>query len=207
MLSEWFDAGVEKGATHMIVVCDTFSFEDFPVYVMPEEDVHTRKSEYDDTNMHRITGVYSMSVDKDYQLDMKSPPRGAVEQPSESLENIREQPTAVIVKGRRSNGTAPASSLSHVERFLADGLGFDPKKHTPALTMLSQALLESLKIDWDQVKDDADQLASALVEQLGSPRLGRIFEASLVDPARAVELIEDGLRTAYGSKKEASGTD
>ena len=36
----WFDRGAALGATHMIVVCDTFSYEDYPVFVMPGEDVH-----------------------------------------------------------------------------------------------------------------------------------------------------------------------
>lgn len=26
-ISEWFDRGVKEGATHMIVVCDTFDYE------------------------------------------------------------------------------------------------------------------------------------------------------------------------------------
>lgn len=34
----WLLAGKKKNATHMIVVCDTFDHEDFPVYVLPGQD-------------------------------------------------------------------------------------------------------------------------------------------------------------------------
>lgn len=35
----WIDQRPED-ATHMIVVCDTYDWEDFPVYVTANEDVH-----------------------------------------------------------------------------------------------------------------------------------------------------------------------
>jgi hypothetical protein len=31
-LSNWFDDGVSAKATHMIVVCDTFNYDDYPVF-------------------------------------------------------------------------------------------------------------------------------------------------------------------------------
>ena len=40
-IKEWFDTGQKLGATHMIVVCDTYDWDDFPVYVFPEDDVHS----------------------------------------------------------------------------------------------------------------------------------------------------------------------
>lgn len=36
-ITGWLHRGQEKGATHMIVVCDTFDWSDYPVFVMPGE--------------------------------------------------------------------------------------------------------------------------------------------------------------------------
>jgi len=67
-LSDWFDYGVAEHATHMIIVCDTFDNEDYPVYVKPNEDVRERLKDYDNTNMQRVMEVYSLSRDKSAQL-------------------------------------------------------------------------------------------------------------------------------------------
>lgn len=65
----WFERGVTKGATHMIVVCDTFDHSDYPVFIAPEEDVRERAKEYDGRNMQRIMEVYDLSRDMDEQLN------------------------------------------------------------------------------------------------------------------------------------------
>jgi len=56
-LDRWFEEGRRRGATHLIVVCDEFSREDFPVYVMPDEDVRSRVAEYHGVQMYGIHGV------------------------------------------------------------------------------------------------------------------------------------------------------
>ncbi len=38
-IKRWFRNGKKNGATHMIVVCDTFDYEDYPVYVEKGESV------------------------------------------------------------------------------------------------------------------------------------------------------------------------
>lgn len=38
-LHRWFREGVRQKATHMIVACDTFDYEDYPIYVSKEQDV------------------------------------------------------------------------------------------------------------------------------------------------------------------------
>jgi len=57
--------------THMIVVCDTFSWEDYPVFVTRDQDVREVEAEYDDVNMQRIMEVYSLSMDIEKQLAEK----------------------------------------------------------------------------------------------------------------------------------------
>ena len=67
----WLKRGQEKGATHVIVVCDTFDYDDYPVYVMPDENVREVKSRFDGKNMQRIMEVYNLSMDIEKQLKEK----------------------------------------------------------------------------------------------------------------------------------------
>jgi hypothetical protein len=62
----WFDEGVKKGATHMIVVCDDFDYDDYPKYVMPGEDVREKSTNLG--NMQRLMEVYNLSMDKAAQM-------------------------------------------------------------------------------------------------------------------------------------------
>jgi len=59
-LADWIDRGIEQGATHMIVVCDTFDYSDYPVYVKPSEDVRTVVKKYNGVNMQSIMEVYNL---------------------------------------------------------------------------------------------------------------------------------------------------
>jgi len=61
----WFDDGVKKGATHMIVLCDTFDWEDYPHYVMPGSDPR----EYKPGSMQKVMEVYAMHLDRDSQIN------------------------------------------------------------------------------------------------------------------------------------------
>lgn len=67
-IARWFQEGVEQGATHMIIVCDTYDWEDFPVYVDPMEDVREKYAEHDGKNMEKVMEVYSLFQDMDAQL-------------------------------------------------------------------------------------------------------------------------------------------
>ena len=67
-ISEWFDRGATQGATHMIVVCDSFDHEDYPVFVKPGQDAREVAAEYDGKNMQRIMEVYNLSMDREKQL-------------------------------------------------------------------------------------------------------------------------------------------
>jgi hypothetical protein len=54
---EWMSRAREKGASHLIVVCDTFDYDDYPVFVMPDEDLSAKRAEFDNVNMQRIMEV------------------------------------------------------------------------------------------------------------------------------------------------------
>lgn len=76
-ISQWFDEAVAMGATHMLVACDRFDYEDYPVFVGPIggnelfgfNDVREAVTEY--TNPHKMSSVhevYSMFHSKEAQL-------------------------------------------------------------------------------------------------------------------------------------------
>lgn len=68
-ISRWFDEAKLNGATHLIVVTDTFDYNDFPVQVKKVEDFWTTYHQYSKpTNMNEIMEVYDMSMPKDEQM-------------------------------------------------------------------------------------------------------------------------------------------
>lgn len=67
-IKKWAQEGKREGATHMIVVCDTFDWSDYPVYVSKKEKVKKIEAQYDDKNMQRVMEVYNLGMDLDEQL-------------------------------------------------------------------------------------------------------------------------------------------
>ncbi len=65
-IGTWFDEGVEQGATHMLVVCDTFEHEDYPKYIMPGQDIHKESANLGE--MQSLMEVYNLSMDRTTQL-------------------------------------------------------------------------------------------------------------------------------------------
>ena len=61
--------GEGKGYSHMLMVCDTFDYEDYPVFVSEGEDVNAYISKYQDyQKMSKVMEVYSYALDLDAQL-------------------------------------------------------------------------------------------------------------------------------------------
>lgn len=71
-ISAWFDRGVKSAdnPTHMIVVCDTYDHDDYPVYVKPSENISEIFKKYDGKNMQKVMEVYKLSDDKEKQLNV-----------------------------------------------------------------------------------------------------------------------------------------
>lgn len=59
---------IKKKYSHMIVVCDTFDYEDYPVHVERTENIHDKIREYSE-NMQKIMEVYNYDLDLDEQLN------------------------------------------------------------------------------------------------------------------------------------------
>jgi hypothetical protein len=66
-IGQWFDRGVEEGATHMLVVCDTYDWDDYPVYVKLGEDAREQAAKYPH-DMQKLMEVYNLAIDRDQQL-------------------------------------------------------------------------------------------------------------------------------------------
>lgn len=65
-IREWFEEGNE--ATHLIVVCDTLDYEDYPVYVDISENVHELVDFYNTQPMSKVMEVYNLSLPMEQQL-------------------------------------------------------------------------------------------------------------------------------------------
>jgi hypothetical protein len=65
----WLERGVETKATHVIVVVDTFSYDDYPVFVEESENIRDVIKRYDNVNMQRIMEIYNLHKDIEKQLN------------------------------------------------------------------------------------------------------------------------------------------
>ncbi len=66
-ISGWFDRGVAEGYKIMIVWCDTFDYEDYPVYYESRETAISAKKTPD--SMQRLMESYDLTADKETQLN------------------------------------------------------------------------------------------------------------------------------------------
>jgi hypothetical protein len=53
----------------MLVVCDTFDHEDYPVFVNKDQQVRSVYDEYNDKNMQRVMEVYNLGLPLEPQLN------------------------------------------------------------------------------------------------------------------------------------------
>lgn len=68
-IERWLTVDVPEKATHMAVVCDTFDYDDFPVYVKEGEDARETLAKYvRGENMTRLMEVYNLKLDIQTQL-------------------------------------------------------------------------------------------------------------------------------------------
>jgi len=65
----WLNRRPSQDITHMIVVCDDWDYEDYPVYVGCREKVREKFEEYNGKNMQRVMEVYSYGHDLESQLN------------------------------------------------------------------------------------------------------------------------------------------
>ncbi len=66
-IKEWFEDGVAEGQKQLIVRCDTFSYDDFPVYAMSAKQA--KQIANGRSNMEKTMEVYDLTADMQGQLD------------------------------------------------------------------------------------------------------------------------------------------
>lgn len=76
ILGKWFEQGkIERpNATHMVVTCDTFDYDDYPVYITASTPENARQQArfYDNSSsMSRLMEVYSYAVPIEEQLEAR----------------------------------------------------------------------------------------------------------------------------------------
>jgi hypothetical protein len=67
-IAGWLARGKSLGATHCIVVCDTFDHDDYPVFVKPGESAQEKLTLYNGKEMQRVMEVYDLTKDLEEQL-------------------------------------------------------------------------------------------------------------------------------------------
>lgn len=66
-IGRWFDEGVAQGASHMVVICDTFSYDDHPVFCNSSAEARSKAG--NPGPMQKTMEVYCLAGDKQKQLD------------------------------------------------------------------------------------------------------------------------------------------
>lgn len=66
-IKRWVERGQSQGATHLIVVCDTFDYDDYPVFVSEDQDVRKVEEEYAWQSMQKVMEVYNLRIDLEPQ--------------------------------------------------------------------------------------------------------------------------------------------
>ncbi len=62
IVQEWGKRGLAEGATYLLVVCDTFDYEQYPCFAS-EGTVHAMYDGHHGPNMQRVEGLYLISED------------------------------------------------------------------------------------------------------------------------------------------------
>lgn len=60
-IERWLEAARQENATHVIIVCDTYDWDDYPVDVYAGQDVRKIESHYNGKNMQKVMEVYSLT--------------------------------------------------------------------------------------------------------------------------------------------------
>jgi len=67
-IEHWVRSAVDR-ATHLIVVCDTYDYSDYPIVILPEQDFWKIHDSHHGQNMQRVMEVYDLSLPISPQLD------------------------------------------------------------------------------------------------------------------------------------------
>jgi hypothetical protein len=66
-IREWFREAKKHKATHLLVVCDTFEYTDYPIEVLEGEKIEKVIKDFS-KNMQKVIEVYNIKIDMEKQL-------------------------------------------------------------------------------------------------------------------------------------------
>ena len=68
-IESWVEEAKAEGARWLIVACDSYDYEDYPIAIRADEDFWKRFEEYNGVNMQRVMEVYDLEGELMAQLD------------------------------------------------------------------------------------------------------------------------------------------
>lgn len=69
-IKAWIKSGKESGYHYLIVACDTFDYEDYPIFIKDKVEVDRRIGELDQRSMQDYHHVFDLSIE-DYEESRK----------------------------------------------------------------------------------------------------------------------------------------
>lgn len=67
-IEAWFDRGVKENQAYLVVIVDTFDYDDYPAYAADDAACNELLAK-NGQNMQRIMEVYDLRKDKESQLN------------------------------------------------------------------------------------------------------------------------------------------
>lgn len=67
-IRQWLEQGKRDGKSHVLIVCDTFDWDDFPVFVDAGQNPRIVAREWSDEEDFKLMEVYDLSMDFEEQL-------------------------------------------------------------------------------------------------------------------------------------------
>ena len=95
----WFDRGVAQKARHMLVVCDSFDYDDYPVFTTTDDECLQRYK--NPGEMQRVMEVYDLRADKAEQMNE----RRAMRLPEAANDQANSAPGGFIARSPGSEAT------------------------------------------------------------------------------------------------------
>ena len=67
-IAGWIKKGKDKGSKFLIIACDTFEYEDYPVFCKDADECKIKYAKCNGHNMQKVLEVYDLSKDTDLPL-------------------------------------------------------------------------------------------------------------------------------------------
>jgi len=60
-IEKWVQDGLDNGSSHVIIACDGFDHDNYPVYIKPGQDVKKEVQRIQQSSMQHVDEVYDLS--------------------------------------------------------------------------------------------------------------------------------------------------